>query len=47
MGLKEIGVDAYLIHPALGIPITTALAFVLSLLSARLIAAVPLLRRTI
>jgi surface polysaccharide O-acyltransferase-like enzyme len=45
--LKEIGIDAYLVHPALGIPLTTLLAFGLSLVSAQAIAAIPVLRRTV
>jgi surface polysaccharide O-acyltransferase-like enzyme len=47
MALKEIGIDAYLIHPAIGIPVTTALAFALSLASAQVVAAIPVLRRAI
>ncbi len=47
MVLKDGGIDGFLVNPTVGIPVTTALAFALSLASARAIAAMPVLRRTI
>jgi surface polysaccharide O-acyltransferase-like enzyme len=45
--LKDRGIDGFLVNPTVGIPVTTALAFALSLASARAVAATPVLRRTI
>lgn len=45
--LKEEGIDGFLVDPAVGIPVTTVLAFGLSLASAHAIAVIPVLRRTI
>jgi surface polysaccharide O-acyltransferase-like enzyme len=47
LALKDSGIDGFLVDPTVGIPVTTLLAFVLSLVSARAIAVIPVLRRTI
>jgi surface polysaccharide O-acyltransferase-like enzyme len=47
LALKDGGIDGFLVNPTVGIPVTTALAFALSLASARAVAAMPVLRRII
>lgn len=47
LALKDGGIDGFLVDPAVGIPVTTLLAFVLSLVSAQAVAVIPVLRRTI
>jgi len=45
--LKDRGIDGFFVNPTVGIPLTTLLAFALSLASAWAFAATPVLRRTI
>jgi surface polysaccharide O-acyltransferase-like enzyme len=45
--LSKFGVTGFLMHPLVGIPITTLLAFTLSVVSAALLANIPILRRTV
>ena len=45
--LKDGGIDGFLVNPTIGIPVTTTVAFALSLASAWAVAATPVLRRTI
>jgi surface polysaccharide O-acyltransferase-like enzyme len=45
--LGKFKISPFLIHPLIGIPITTLLAFTLSLASASLMARVPVLKRTV
>jgi surface polysaccharide O-acyltransferase-like enzyme len=45
--LKDGGIDGFFVDPTVGIPLTTLLAFGLSMASAQAVAAVPGLRRTI
>jgi surface polysaccharide O-acyltransferase-like enzyme len=45
--LAKIGVNGFLIHPLVGIPITTLLAFTLSVVSTTLLSYIPFLRRTV
>jgi surface polysaccharide O-acyltransferase-like enzyme len=46
-GLAKFGITAFWSHPLVGIPLTTFLAFVLSALTAELLAGIPVLRRTV
>mgnify|MGYP001065740644 FL=1 len=45
--LAKLGLDCYWVHPAIGIPLTATLAFILSALSALLLARIPWLRHTV
>jgi len=45
--LGKFGLTPFLLHPAVGIPLTTVAAFCLSAVSAEFIAAIPLLRATV
>ena len=45
--LGKLGIDGFTIHPALGIPLTATLAFILSALSAALMSRIPLLKRVV
>jgi surface polysaccharide O-acyltransferase-like enzyme len=45
--LGRLGVDGFWLHPAIGIPVTATLAFILSVLSAALLARIPLLKRVV
>ena len=45
--LGELGINGFWVHPAVGIPLTATLAFILSVLSAALLARIPLLKRTV
>jgi surface polysaccharide O-acyltransferase-like enzyme len=45
--LARQGVTGFMIHPVVGIPVTTLLAFALSAMSAALLASVPGLKRTV
>lgn len=45
--LAKFGISGFLIHPVIGIPITTCLAFTLSAISAALLASVPVLNWTV
>jgi surface polysaccharide O-acyltransferase-like enzyme len=47
IALGHAGLDGFFVSPAIGIPLTAASAFVLSLASARVFAAIPFLRKTI
>ena len=46
-GLGQLGMDGFWVHPAVGIPVTATLAFSLSLLSAVLLARIPILKRVV
>jgi surface polysaccharide O-acyltransferase-like enzyme len=45
--LEKYGVDGFFIHPLIGIPLTTLLAFSLSLLLVAVMSSIPYLRRTV
>ena len=45
--LGRLGIDGFWVHPVIGIPVTATLAFILSVLSAALLARIPLLKRTV
>ena len=45
--LAKVGIDGFLWHPAIGIPLTTLAAFALSALSTALLLHLPLLRHTV
>ncbi len=45
--LAKFGVTGFLMHPLVGIPITTLIAFTLSVVSAALLTYIPFLRRTV
>ena len=45
--LAKFGINGFWVHPALGIPVTATLAFILSVLSAALLARIPLLKRVV
>ncbi|MFZ5790055.1 MAG: acyltransferase [Pseudomonadota bacterium] len=47
IALSHVGLDGFFVGPAIGIPLTAATAFALSLASARALAAIPVLRKTI
>jgi surface polysaccharide O-acyltransferase-like enzyme len=47
MVLHEMGVNGFLYHPLIGIPVTTIVAFLLSAMSAVLFSSIPFLRRTV
>jgi surface polysaccharide O-acyltransferase-like enzyme len=46
-GLAKHGITGFLVHPLIGIPITAILVFILSAVSAALIARIPFLGRTV
>jgi surface polysaccharide O-acyltransferase-like enzyme len=45
--LGKFGINGFWVHPALGIPLTATLAFILSVLSAALVARVPMIKRVV
>jgi len=45
--LGRLGMDGFWVHPAIGIPVTATLTFILSVLSAALLARIPWLKRTV
>jgi hypothetical protein len=45
--LGKLGINGFWMHPAAGIPVTATLAFILSALSAALLARIPGLKRTV
>ena len=45
--LGQFGLTGFFVHPLIGIPLTTILAFALSVASAALLAKIPVLRRTV
>jgi len=45
--LGRLGIDGFWVHPMLGIPVTATLVFILSLLSAALLARIPWLKHTV
>jgi surface polysaccharide O-acyltransferase-like enzyme len=45
--LGKVGINGFWVHPIVGIPVTATLAFILSVLSAGLLARIPLLKRTV
>lgn len=47
MCLAQYGVTGFMIHPIVGIPVTTLLAFTLSSLSSMLLAIIPIFRRSV
>ena len=47
MLLSEFRISGFMMHPAVGIPVTTLLAFMLSAASAALLANIPFLKRTV
>jgi surface polysaccharide O-acyltransferase-like enzyme len=46
-GLGKLGINGFWVHPAVGIPVTATLAFILSVLSAALLARIPWLKYTV
>lgn len=46
-GLGKLGINGFWVHPAVGIPVTATLAFILSLLSAALLARIRWLKHTV
>ena len=46
-GLAKLKITAFWSHPLIGIPLTTFLAFILSAITAALLARIPILRRTV
>jgi surface polysaccharide O-acyltransferase-like enzyme len=45
--LGRLGLNGFWVHPVVGIPVTATLAFILSVLSAALLARIPLLKRMV